>query len=82
MLRTGEGDDEGGEAVERPPDHIGFTDRIVQVRILAHDPEVSPRYIPRHLLPVHARYQPHESLDRARDPDTGDRGAGRRPRLT
>jgi hypothetical protein len=37
MLRAGEGDDERGKAVERPPDHVGFTDGVVQVRIVPHD---------------------------------------------
>ena len=43
MLRTGEGDDERGKAVECPPDHVGFTDRVVQVRFVAHGLQGNPR---------------------------------------
>ncbi len=41
MLWTRESDDKCGKTVECPPDQVGFTDRVVQVRVVPHDVRVT-----------------------------------------
>jgi hypothetical protein len=82
VFRTRERDDEGREAVKRPPDDVGFADRVVQVRVVRHGFQGNPIGIfGGALLPVHAGDQANDPLDRAGHPKPGHPGASGTLRL-